>query len=62
MQPNGARYWRFNYRFGERQKMFSAAYNHALYLEPRARMMQAWADHPDVLRRQLVSFTSPQDP
>ena len=23
----------------------SAAYNHALYLEPRARMMQAWADY-----------------
>lgn len=22
----------------------SAAYNHALYLEPRARMMQVWAD------------------
>lgn len=30
----------------------SAAYNHALYLEPRAKMMQAWADHLDVLRRQ----------
>lgn len=30
----------------------SAAYNHALYLEPRARMMQAWADHLDALRRQ----------
>ncbi len=25
----------------------SAAYNHALYLEPRARMMQAWADYLD---------------
>jgi integrase len=25
----------------------SAAYNHALYLEPRARMMQAWADYVD---------------
>lgn len=30
----------------------SAAYNHALYLEPRAKMMQAWADHLDELRRQ----------
>jgi integrase len=29
----------------------SAAYNHALYLEPRAKMMQAWADHLDELRR-----------
>jgi len=28
----------------------SAAYNHALYLEPRAKMMQAWADHLDQLR------------
>jgi len=25
----------------------SAAYNHALYLQPRARMMQAWADYLD---------------
>jgi integrase len=33
----------------------SAAYNHALYLEPRARMMQAWADHLDTLRRKVVS-------
>ncbi|MBX3694298.1 MAG: tyrosine-type recombinase/integrase [Steroidobacteraceae bacterium] len=30
----------------------SAAYNHALYLEPRAKMMQAWADHLEVLRGQ----------
>lgn len=30
----------------------SAAYNHALYLEPRARMMQAWADHLDDACRQ----------
>jgi integrase len=29
----------------------SAAYNHALYLEPRARMMQAWADHLESLRQ-----------
>ena len=28
----------------------SAAYNHALYLAPRAKMMQAWADHLDALR------------
>lgn len=32
----------------------SAAYNHALYLEPRARMMQAWADYLDRLRLQGV--------
>ena len=31
----------------------SAAYNHALYLEPRAKMMQAWADHLDELRQQI---------
>jgi len=30
----------------------SGAYNHALYLKPRAEMMQAWADHLDTLRRQ----------
>lgn len=30
----------------------SAAYNHALYMEPRTKMMQAWADHLDVLRAQ----------
>lgn len=29
----------------------SAAYNHALYVEPRARMMQSWADHLDKLRQ-----------
>ncbi len=28
----------------------SAAYNHALYLTPRAKMMQSWADHLDILR------------
>jgi integrase len=28
----------------------SAAYNHALYLKPRAQMMQAWADHLDSMR------------
>jgi len=30
----------------------SAAYNHALYLEPRTKLMQAWADHLDHLRAQ----------
>ena len=36
----------------------SAAYNHALYLEPRARMMQDWADFLDKVRRggKLLSF------
>jgi integrase len=34
----------------------SAAYNHAQYLEPRARMMQAWADHLDKLRQQPVEL------
>ena len=29
----------------------SASYNHALYLKPRAQMMQAWADHLDLLRK-----------
>jgi integrase len=29
----------------------SAAYNHALYLEPRARMMQDWADYLEQTRR-----------
>lgn len=28
----------------------SASYNHALYLEPRARMMQDWADCLDKLK------------
>jgi hypothetical protein len=30
----------------------SAAYNHALYLKPRAPMMQAWADRLNKLRKQ----------
>lgn len=30
----------------------SAAYDHALYLKPRAEMMQAWADHLDSLQQQ----------
>lgn len=29
----------------------SAAYNYAPYLEPRAKMMQAWADHLDLVRQ-----------
>lgn len=32
----------------------SAAYNHALYLKPRAEMMQAWADHLDTLRERPI--------
>ncbi len=28
----------------------SAAYNHALYLEPRTKMMQHWADYMDKLK------------
>ena len=35
----------------------SAAYNHALYLKPRAEMMQAWADHLDALRRVEDEYT-----
>jgi len=31
----------------------SAAYNYALYLEPRAKMMQAWADYLDQARLQV---------
>jgi integrase len=29
----------------------SAAYNHALYLEPRAKMMQSWADYLEQMQR-----------
>jgi integrase len=29
----------------------SAAYNHALYLEPRAKMMQEWADFLELAQR-----------
>jgi len=29
----------------------SAAYNHALYLEPRAKMMQAWANFLEMSQR-----------
>ncbi len=34
----------------------SAAYNHALYLEPRARMMQDGADYLDFARRGVKVF------
>lgn len=33
----------------------SAAYNHALYLKPRAAMMQAWADYLQDLRKQELA-------
>jgi len=33
----------------------SAAYNHAQYLEPRAKMMQAWANYLDEARRKYVA-------
>jgi integrase len=29
----------------------SASYNHALYLEPRAKMMQSWADYLERIQR-----------
>lgn len=32
----------------------SAAYNHALYLEPRAKMMQEWADFLEIAQRRPV--------
>jgi integrase len=38
----------------------SAAYNHALYLEPRAKMMQAWADYLDKLRELGLSSDQKQ--
>ena len=38
----------------------SAAYNHALYLEPRARMMQDWADFLEQTQRggRILPFRS----
>jgi integrase len=39
----------------------SAAYNHALYLKPRAKMMQAWADHLDGLRKAPDRSSGSQD-
>jgi integrase len=38
----------------------SAAYNYALYLKPRAKMMQAWANHLDKLRQQKMSVGQEQ--
>ena len=38
----------------QQRNAVSAAYNHALYLESRAKMMQAWADHLDKLRQQKI--------
>ena len=32
----------------------SSAYNHALYLKDRTKMMQAWADYLDAARRRVV--------
>lgn len=34
----------------QERNQVSASYNHALYLAERRRMMQAWADHLDVMR------------
>jgi integrase len=34
----------------------SAAYNHALYVEPRAKMMQAWSDYLEKLQKKVVSI------
>ena len=40
-----------------RRDAVSAAYNHALYLQPRARMMQDWADHLDRTRQNVRTMT-----
>ena len=44
----------------------SAAYNHATYLPQRAKMMQAWANHLDALKKKapkhaekIVSIANP---
>ena len=39
----------------------SAAYNHALYVEPRAKMMQEWADYLERTQRggELIPFVKP---
>jgi hypothetical protein len=36
----------------------SATYNHALYVEPRRRMMQDWADRLDLLEQGEVKAAS----
>jgi len=35
----------------------SASYNHALYLEPRARMMQDWADYLEAIKTRSIDIT-----
>ena len=35
----------------QERNAISAAYNHALYLKPRAEMMQAWAAHIEAQRK-----------
>jgi integrase len=41
----------------------SAAYNHALYLQPRTRMMQAWADFLEITQRggKVLAFNAGTD-
>ena len=36
---------------GQKGLRLDAAYNHSLYLEPRARMMQDWADFLEETQR-----------
>lgn len=38
----------------QERNVVSASYNHALYLEPRAKMMQVWADYLDAIRADNV--------
>ena len=38
----------------QEQDETSSAYNHALYLKDRTKMMQAWADYLDAARRRSV--------
>lgn len=45
----------------QERNAISAAYNHALYVAPRAKMMQAWADHLDELRRQSQEKMTQQE-
>jgi hypothetical protein len=37
----------------------SAAYNHALYVEPRAKMMQGWADYIERTQRGAMVLNLP---
>lgn len=41
----------FNQLANTPRNAVSAAYNHALYLKPRAKMMQDWADFLDQIQR-----------